>query len=50
MTLDEDEEEKRKAHPINSGDLPNGKKEIQAEDESGIDLLQWYLKMIIESE
>jgi len=48
MTLDE--EENRKAHPVNSEDRPNGKKEIQEEDESSIDLLQWYLKMIIESE
>jgi hypothetical protein len=50
MTLDQDEEEKRKVCPIHSGDRTNGKKESQEENENGIDLLQWYLKMIIESE
>ncbi len=49
MTLDE-EAEKRKACPAVSEDHLNGKIEAQEEDESRIELLQWYLKMALESE
>ena len=49
MVLDE-EEKKREARPANSEDRLNGKIEAQEEDVSRIELLQWYLKMILDSE
>jgi hypothetical protein len=49
MVLD-GEETKREARPASSEDRLNGKIEAQEEDESRIELLQWYLKMILDSE
>jgi len=49
MALDEETEE-RKARPANSEDHVNGKIEAQEEDESRVELLQWYLKMILDNE
>jgi hypothetical protein len=49
MVLDE-EQIKREARPANSEDRLSGKIEVQEEDESRIELLQWYLKMILDSE
>jgi hypothetical protein len=49
MVLNE-EEERRKALSANSEGLINGKEEAQEEDESRIELLQWYLKMALEGE
>ncbi len=49
MTLDQ-EEEKKRVHPVNSRDGPSEVKESMEKEEPSIDLLQWYLKMIIDSE
>jgi len=49
MTLDE-EEERRQVHPVNSRDRPSEIKELMEAEEPSIDLLQWYLKMIIDSD
>jgi hypothetical protein len=49
MVLDE-EEKRRGACPSNSEVLLNGEKEAQEDDQSRIELLQWYLKMALESE
>lgn len=49
MVLDE-EEKNRKRRPASSEDRLNGKIEEQEEDESRIELLQWYLKMALEGE
>jgi hypothetical protein len=49
MVLDE-EEKRREAPAANSKDLLNGEKETQEGDEGRIELLQWYLKMILDSD
>lgn len=49
MVLDE-EEKKKEAGPANSMDRWTGKIGEQEEGESRIELLQWYLKMILDSE
>ena len=43
-------QKREKARPANSEDHVNGKIEAQEEDESRVELLQWYLKMILDSE
>ena len=45
-----DKEEKGKADPVNTGENPNRTKELTEKEEPNIDVLQWYLKMIIDSE
>jgi len=45
-----DEEEKGKANPVDTGTNPNAIRELLEKEEPSIDVLQWYLKMIIESE
>jgi hypothetical protein len=49
MILDEKADRKTRC-PAVSEDHLNGKIEGQDEDESRIELLQWYLKMALESE
>ncbi len=45
-----DEKEKRKADPVDTGTNPNGIKELMKKEEPTIDMLRWYLKMILDSE
>jgi hypothetical protein len=45
-----DEEEKGKADPVDIGTNPNEIKELMKKEEPSIDVLRWYLKMIIDSE
>jgi hypothetical protein len=45
-----DEEEKEKGDPVDTGTNPNAIRELLEKEEPSIDVLQWYLKMIIESE
>ena len=45
-----DEEERGKADPVDTGTNPNKIKELMEKEEPSIDVLQWYLKMIIDSE
>jgi len=45
-----DEEERGKADPVDTGTYPNKIKELMEKEEPSIDVLQWYLKMIIDSE
>jgi hypothetical protein len=45
-----DEEEKGKADPVDTGTNPNGIKELTKKEEPSIDVLRWYLKMIIDNE
>jgi hypothetical protein len=49
MALDE-REEQREVVPDGTRDHSNGKKESPEKEEPSVDLLQWYLKMIIESD
>jgi hypothetical protein len=49
MALDE-REEQGKVVPDGTRDHSNGKKESPEKEEPSVDLLQWYLKMIIESD
>ena len=48
MILDEDKE-KREAHPEKSRGCPSEIKKLIEPEEPSIDVLQWYLKMIIDS-
>ena len=45
-----DDEEKGKANPVDTGTNLNEIKKLMEKDEPRIDVLQWYLKMIIDSE
>jgi hypothetical protein len=45
-----DDEEKGKANPVDTGTHPHEIKELTEKEEPSIDVLQWYLKMIIDSE
>jgi hypothetical protein len=45
-----DDEKKEKANPVDTETNPNKIKELMEKEEPSIDVLQWYLKMIIESE
>ena len=45
-----DKGEKGKAAPVDTGTNPNGMKELTKKEEPSIDMLRWYLKMIIDSE
>jgi hypothetical protein len=45
-----DDQEKKKADPVDTGTNPNKIKELTEKQEPTIDVLQWYLKMIIDSE
>jgi hypothetical protein len=45
-----DDEEKGKANPMDTKTNPNKVKELTEKEEPSIDVLQWYLKMIIDSE
>ena len=45
-----DDEEKGKANPVDTRTNPRAIKELTDKEEPSIDVLQWYLKMIIESE
>jgi hypothetical protein len=45
-----DDEEKGKADAMDTGTNPNEIKELTKKEEPSIDVLQWYLKMIIDSE
>jgi hypothetical protein len=48
--MDSDEEEKGKADPVDTGTNANKIKELLKKEEPSIDMLQWYLKMILDSE
>jgi hypothetical protein len=45
-----DAEEKGKADPVDTGPSQNKIRELMEKEEPSIDVLQWYLKMIIDSE
>jgi len=45
-----DEKEKGKANPLDTGPNLNKIKELPEKEEPTIDVLQWYLRMIIDSE
>jgi hypothetical protein len=45
-----DEREKGKVNPVDTGTNLNKTKELKEEEEPSVDVLQWYLKMIIDSE
>jgi hypothetical protein len=45
-----DSEEKGKITPMDTGTDRNETKELTEKEEPSIDVLQWYLKMIIDSE
>ncbi len=45
-----DDKEKRKADLVDTGTNPNKTKELKEEEEPSVDVLQWYLKMILDSE
>lgn len=45
-----DDEEIEKANPVDPRTNPHEIKEMMEKEEPSIDVLQWYLKMIIESE
>jgi hypothetical protein len=45
-----DDEEKLKGNPVDSRTNPNEIKELTKKEEPSIDVLQWYLKMILDSE
>jgi hypothetical protein len=45
-----DEQEKEKTHPVDTDANPSKMKELIQKEEPSIDMLQWYLKMIIDSE
>jgi hypothetical protein len=44
------EEKKGKINPVDTGTNPNEKKEMTEKEEPSLDVLQWYLKMILDSE
>ena len=48
--MDSNDEEKGKADLMDAGANPNRILELTQKEEPSIDVLQWYLKMIIESE
>jgi len=45
-----DDEETGKVNPVEPGTNPNKMKELTEKEEPSIDVLQWYLKMIIDGE
>jgi hypothetical protein len=45
-----DGQEDAKANPLDIGVNPNKTNDLPEKEEPGIDLLKWYLKIIIESE
>ena len=45
-----DEEEKENAEPVDAGTNLNEIKKLLQKEEPSIDMLQWYLKMILDSE
>ena len=45
-----DDQEEGKAIPMDIGTNPNKTKELTEKEGPSIDMLQWYLKMIIDSE
>ena len=45
-----DDEEKEKVNPVEPGTNTNNMRELMENEEPSIDVLQWYLKMIIDSE
>jgi hypothetical protein len=45
-----DEEERRKADLVDTGTNPNKIRELMEKEEPSIDVLEWYLRMIIDSE
>jgi hypothetical protein len=50
MDMASDPEEKGKADPLDPATNLNEIKKLQEKEEPSIDMLQWYLKMIIDSE
>jgi len=44
-----EEKGKRKPIPDDTGDNPNLREELLEIDDNRLDLLQWYLKLIVES-
>jgi hypothetical protein len=48
--MDSDEEEKGKADPPDTGPNLNKLKELMKKEEPSINILQWYLKMILNGE
>jgi len=45
-----DEEEKENGNPVGTETNPNAIRKLLEKEEPSIDVLQWYLKMIIETE
>jgi hypothetical protein len=45
-----DDEKKGKTAPVDTGTNPNEIKQLMEKEEPSIDVLRWYLKMIIDSE
>jgi hypothetical protein len=44
------EQEKGKTNPVDTGTNLNKTKELKEEEEPSVDVLQWYLKMILDNE
>jgi hypothetical protein len=45
-----DDKEKANANPVDTGTNPNKRKELKDTEEPSVDVLQWYLKMILDNE
>jgi len=45
-----DDREKGKVNPVDAATNPHKTKELTEEEEPSVDVLQWYLKMILDSE